>query len=53
VRIRSRSTSANPPSTAIISRPVLVVVSVHGFIGERELRPGIHDLLDDGEQVEG
>src|SRR5215468_8347351 len=30
VRIRSRSTSAKPPRTAIISRPVLVPVSAHG-----------------------
>jgi hypothetical protein len=28
VRIRSRSTSASPPSTAIISRPVLVAVKL-------------------------
>jgi hypothetical protein len=30
VRIRSRSTSAKPPSTASIKRPVLVPVSAHG-----------------------
>jgi hypothetical protein len=30
VRIRSRSTSARPPKTAIIKRPVLVPVSAHG-----------------------
>jgi len=30
VRIRSRSTSARPPSTASIKRPVLVQVSAHG-----------------------
>ena len=35
VRIRSRSTSANPPNTAIISRPVLVPVSAHGSARER------------------
>jgi hypothetical protein len=35
VRIRSRSTSANPPNTAIISRPVLVPVSAHGSANER------------------
>ena len=33
VRIRSRSTSAKRPSTAIISRPVLVPVSAHGPAG--------------------
>jgi hypothetical protein len=35
VRIRSRSTSASPPRTAIISRPVLVPVSAHGSASER------------------
>ena len=30
VRIRSRSTSASPPSTANINRPVLLVLSAHG-----------------------
>ena len=30
VRIKSRSTSARPPSTASIKRPVLVPVSAHG-----------------------
>ena len=35
VRIRSRSTSAKPPSTASISRPVLVPVSAHGSASER------------------
>jgi hypothetical protein len=30
VRIRSRSTSARPPNTAGIKRPVLVPVSAHG-----------------------
>jgi len=35
VRIRSRSTSANPPNTAIINRPVLVPVSAHGSASER------------------
>ncbi len=52
VRIRSRSTSASPPSTAIIKRPVLVPVSAHGSASDRNCPPGIHDLLDDGEQVE-
>src|SRR5580704_4275011 len=35
VRIRSRSTSANPPSTASIKRPVLVPVSAHGSASDR------------------
>jgi len=35
VRIRSRSTSASPPKTAIIKLPVLVPVSAHGSAGER------------------
>jgi hypothetical protein len=35
VWIRSRSTSANPPNTAIINRPVLVPVSAHGSARER------------------
>jgi hypothetical protein len=35
VRIRSRSTTANPPNTAIINRLVLVPVSAHGSASER------------------
>ena len=35
VRIRSRSTSAKPPRTAIIKRPVLVPVSAHGSANDR------------------
>jgi hypothetical protein len=35
VRIRSRSTSAKPPSTAGIKRPVLVPVSAHGSAEDR------------------
>jgi len=35
VRMRSRSTSARPPNTAIINRPVLVPVSAHGSASER------------------
>ena len=35
VRIRSRSTSARPPSTASIKRPVLLVLSAHGSASER------------------
>jgi len=35
VRIESRSTSARPPRTASIKRPVLVPVSAHGSARER------------------
>jgi hypothetical protein len=35
VRIRSRSTSASPPNTAIINRRVLVPVSAHGSATDR------------------
>jgi len=35
VRIRSRSTSAKPPRTASIKRPVLVPVSAHGSAKDR------------------
>ncbi len=35
VRIRSRSTPAKPPNTAIINRPVLVPVSAHGSASDR------------------
>ena len=35
VRIRSRSTSAKPPNTASIKRPVLVPVSAHGSASDR------------------
>jgi hypothetical protein len=35
VRIRSRSTSARPPRTASIKRPVLVPVSAHGSAKDR------------------
>ena len=35
VRIRSRSTSARPPSTASIKRPVRVLVSAHGSASDR------------------
>jgi hypothetical protein len=35
VRIKSRSTSARPPSTASIKRPVLLVLSAHGSATER------------------
>ena len=35
VRIRSRSTSASPPRTASIKRPVLVPVSAHGSASDR------------------
>jgi len=39
VRITSRSTSASPPRTAIISRPVLVAESAHGSASERHCPP--------------
>jgi hypothetical protein len=39
MRIRSRSTSASPPRTAIISRPVLVAVSAHGSASDRNWPP--------------
>ena len=39
VRIRSRSTSARPPRTAIMRRPVLVAVSAHGSASERNCAP--------------
>ena len=35
VRIRSRSTSARPPSTASIKRPVLLLLSAHGSAKDR------------------
>ena len=35
VRMRSRSTSASPPNTASIKRPVLVPVSAYGSAKER------------------
>ena len=41
VRIRLRSTSAKPPRTASIKRPVLLLLSAHG------------SAFDDAEQVEG
>jgi hypothetical protein len=50
--MRSRSTSARPTNTASIKRPALVPVSAHGSASDRKLRLGVHDLLDDGEQVE-
>jgi hypothetical protein len=51
VRVRSRSTSAKPPSTASISRPVLVPVSAHGSANERNCT--LASTLDDGKQIEG
>ena len=59
VRIRSRSTSAKPPSTASIKRPVLVAVSAHGSAKDRNcalasaMRLSVCDALDDAEQVKG
>ena len=50
--INSRWNSASPPSTAIISRPVLVL-GVRPWLGQRpNLRPDVHDALGEGEQVE-
>ena len=53
VRIRSRSTSASPPTTASIKRPVLVPGSVHGSAKDLKVRLGVHDVLDDPEKVKG
>jgi hypothetical protein len=39
VLIRSRSTSASPPRTAINKRPVLVAVAAHGSASERNCAP--------------
>ena len=39
VRIRSRSTSASPPRTAIIKRPVLVAVSAYGSASDLNCPP--------------
>jgi hypothetical protein len=52
VRIRSRSTSVKPPSTAIISRLVLVPVSAHGSASERNCALA-STLLHDGTHIEG
>ena len=52
-RIRSRSISASPPNTAIINRPMLVPVSAHSSASERNWRLGVHNLLDDAEQIKG
>jgi hypothetical protein len=54
VRIRSRSTSASPPSTASIKRLVLVPVSAHGSASDRNCPPAftIRLAIDDGEQIE-
>src|SRR5258706_11885836 len=46
VRIRSRSTSAKPPSTASIKRPVLVPVSAHGS-GPAMLRTAFYAMKRD------
>src|SRR5690242_9197099 len=42
VRIRSRSTSASPPKTASIKRPVLVAVSAHGSAKDRNCALVVH-----------
>src|SRR4029077_4198405 len=53
VRIRSRSTSANPPNTAIISRPVLVPVSAHGSASERNCALATPICFTMAKKVEG
>ena len=53
VRIRSRSTSARPPSTASIKRSVLVPGVGPRLRQRSKLRLGVHDALDDAEQIEG
>jgi hypothetical protein len=57
VRIRSRSTSGNPPRTTIISRRVVaavaVSVSVHGSASDLDCPIASIIWLDDGEQVQG
>jgi len=53
VRIRSRSTSAKPPSTASIKRPVLVSVSAHGSANDRNCALASTMRLTIPEQVEG
>src|SRR5215469_4390403 len=53
VRIRSRSTSASPPSTASIQRPVLVTVSAHGSAKDRNCALASTMRLKMPEQVEG
>jgi hypothetical protein len=52
VRIRSRSTSASPPSTASIMRPVLVPVSAHGSAKDRNCALASAMRFNDPEQVE-
>jgi hypothetical protein len=53
VRIRSRSTSAKPPRTAR-HQTSGAGAGVGPRLGKRtELRLGVHDLFDGGEQVEG
>ena len=54
VRIRSRSTSARPPSTAIIRRPVAVEVSAHGSASDRNcaLRSTIDFTIANKSKVE-
>ena len=52
VRIRSRSTSAKPPSTASISRPVLVPVSAHGSAKDRGKAMGRPPSLTPAQQKE-
>ena len=53
VRIKSRSTSARPPRTANHQAPGAGAGVGPRFRQGSKLRLGVHDLLDDGEQVEG
>jgi hypothetical protein len=53
VRIRSRSTSASPPRTASIKRPVLVPVSAHGSAIERNCALASTICLTMAKEVEG
>ena len=53
VRIKSRSTSARPPSTDSINRPVRVPVSAHGSARDRNCALASTMRLTDGEEVEG
>jgi hypothetical protein len=53
VRIRSRSTSARPPSTASIQAAGAGAGVSPRFRQGSEFRLGLHDALDDAEQVEG
>jgi hypothetical protein len=53
VRIRSRSTSARPPRTASINRPVLLVLPAHGSAKDRNCALASTMRLTDAKQIEG